>query len=111
MHVTFDLSITPGQSEGAAYSSFILAQAFSKAAQFTGLITFEPLGNKCGRRSRKKLTNSRACCAAWAIAGESCSRALTKTLWFSSRAAGSCKSHQVAWRGEGETSLGLQDTI
>ena len=46
MHVTFDPSITPGQSEGAAYSSFILAQAFSKAAQFTGLITFEPLGKQ-----------------------------------------------------------------
>src|SRR5436305_10041075 len=44
VHVSFDLSITPGQSEGAPYSCFILAQAFHKAAQFSGLIAFEPLG-------------------------------------------------------------------
>src|SRR4051812_26804234 len=96
MHVTFDPPVTPGQSESGPYSCFILAQAFHKAAQCSGLIALEPFGKLIGRRSRKRLTNSRACWATLAIAGESCSRAFTKAFCLPSRAAGSCNSHQVA---------------
>src|SRR3954467_12423329 len=110
MHVTFDLPVTPGQSESGPYSCFILAQAFHKAAQFSGLIALEPFGKLMRPSSRKRLTNSRACWATLAIAGESCSRAFTKAFCLPSRAAGSCNSHQVAWRGEGKTSLGTPDT-
>jgi hypothetical protein len=46
MHVTFDLPITPGQSESAPYSCFILAQAGRKAAQFSALIALEPSGKQ-----------------------------------------------------------------